>query len=421
MFFRRRFPLFAALILLGAASVRAQDVRVRVFDLASPQKVAVAGEGGPVRLFAAEYEDALTVLREGESAVITMAQNQVHVAAGEMSLYARSLRIEPVDGSELAVNVLEGGSATEPKTYAGRLFVSEDGGGSMRLVNEVGLEDYVASVVAGEYGFDDLEGSKAMAVVIRTYTLGVLGKYGPEFDHVDHTRSQVYRGSGAVTPISRQAAEETEGQVLTYDGEPIRAVYFAHSGGHTADNENVWEGPPLPYLRGKPDPYGASSPHARWSTRLSRLRLLAALRSKFDADVEGFVIGRRSGDGRAATVELLVGNGRNRSISANEFRLLIIEHFGVRTVRSTLFDAQRDGDQYVFEGRGFGHGVGLSQWGARDMAQRGMAYDEILDFYYTDVELESLDGPARPPEPEPPIVERVEPIEPEKQTRRIGW
>ena len=172
--------------------------------------------------------------------------------------------------------------------------------------------------------------------------------------------------------------------MLTYDGALIEAVYFASSGGHTADNETVWESPPRPYLRGVRDPYD-HSPHAKWHAKIPRKKLLDALSKAYGFTVEGFRIDERSRDGRVRTIKLL--GKPERTISGNAFRLVVIRTFGARTLKSTFFDARVRGSDYVFEGHGFGHGVGLSQWGAHEMAQKGRSYRDILTFYYTDVAL----------------------------------
>ncbi|MEX0822633.1 MAG: SpoIID/LytB domain-containing protein [Rhodothermales bacterium] len=385
------FMLMLALA-VGPASAQERDVRIRLLDLNEPVTIALSAHDGSVRLHAGDHEEPLMQLLPEHKALVSRASNQLHVEVDGLALFAASLRVEPEDGAHFGVEIRDDATGGRLRRYAGRLFVTADGSDwEIQLINEVPLEEYVASVVASEYGFDDLAGAKAMAVLVRTYTLGALGKYGPEYDHVDHTLSQVYGGLDRVTPVSLEATRQTGGQVLTYDDELVRAVYFSTSGGHTADNETVWDGPPLPYLRGKPDPYGDTSPHAAWSTRISRPRLLAELRSAYGQDINGFVIGERSPDGRVTSIALLHADGSRQTINGNEFRLLATRLFGARSIRSTLFDARRDGNEYVFEGRGFGHGVGLSQWGAHDMAQRGNSYTDILNFYFAGVELSRLD------------------------------
>ncbi|MEX0746800.1 MAG: SpoIID/LytB domain-containing protein, partial [Rhodothermales bacterium] len=346
---------------------------------------------------------------------------------GATALFASSLRVEPGPEAAFGSRVVEGakvagpGSSAAPsqlRHYQGQLFVTvDDSDWQIRLINEVNVEDYVAAVISAEYGFDDLEGAKAMAVITRTYTLATLGKFGSEYDHVDHTMSQVYRGIDAVTPTMRRAVNDTRGQILSYDDELIEAVYFSVSGGHTADNEDVWRSKAIPYLRGKPDPYGTGSPHARWSSRVSRPRLLAALASAYRIPVSGFVISERSTDGRVLKVDLLREDGGRMGIRANEFRMAVLQNFGDKSLRSTHFEARRDGNEYVFEGSGYGHGVGLSQWGAHDLSLRGSSYREIIDFYYTGVKLETLaDLNARKGRPE------VASSKPKEEPRsRIGW
>jgi stage II sporulation protein D len=110
-------------------------------------------------------------------------------------------------------------------------------------------------------------------------------------------------------------------------------------------------------------------------------------------------------------------------VSSNDFRLAVNRSLSGVNLKSTLFDARRSGDQYVFEGQGFGHGVGLSQWGAHEMANRGFGYRDILSFYYTDVALTTLDdADAIPLEPTTPIASNPAPeASGTETTRRIGW
>lgn len=423
MFTRRpRCILLLALLFLGTPALAQTDevVRVRLFDLAAPTKIRIAAHEGPVRLFAADFTQEMARLEGGEDAVVMRASNQLHIQIGETGIFANSIRVEAAPGAQTVLNVVEGRSPTKPRPYQGTVRITlDESEWKLLVVNQVELEDYVAAVVSTEYGFDDLEGSKAMAVIIRTYTLAVLNKYGTDYDHVDHTLSQVYRGTDRITPIIREAVRQTRGQILSHDDRLIEAVYFSVSGGHTADNEAVWRSQALPYLRGKPDPYGASAPHADWSIRIPRTRLLAALSAAY-GDVTGFVIGERGNDGRVTGVDLLNSAGGRRTIRANEFRMHVLKNFGDASLRSTLFDVRREGEEYIFEGKGSGHGVGLSQWGAHDLAMRNTPYQEILDFYYTDVRLEQLDD-LRVRQKQPRASVETTEEEPQRSSGRIGW
>ena len=395
-------PYKAAILLLALYTLpaQAQDVRIRLLDRQAPTSITLSAYEGVVRLHAGEYTDALLEMETGQTVLISPygPSNELRVSSEALTLYAETLRAEPVDGASFGIETRDDKAAQASRRYTGNLLISTDQNDEgLKLINAVPLEAYVASVVSTEYGLDDLEGSKAMAVLARTYVLNAPGKYGPDYDLVDDTRSQVYRGEDVILPLALEAARLTGGEVLTWRGKPIQAVYHSSSGGHTADNESVWSSSPVPYLRGKPDPYGKQSPHAEWVSRVPRPKLLAELGKKFDGEVIGFLLDERSPDGRVASVSLLMQNGQRRSVAGNEFRLVVIWHFGPRSLRSMRFDAERQGNEYVFTGQGYGHGVGLSQWGAHDMAKRGMSYKEILDFYYTGATLSRLEETDAPP------------------------
>jgi stage II sporulation protein D len=370
--------------------------------------VQVPGGGAP----------ALT-LAPGDSLVLGLRRSDVYARQGDRGLYATTLRLTPLDETATWSLTPEDGS---PRTYTGTLHFSPAPTDGLLLVNHVPLEDYVASVVASEYGLEDDAGAKAMAIVARTYGLFATQKFGPNVDHADGTLSQVYEGADVVTTRARRATESTRGQVLTYDGRPIQAVYFSSSGGHTADNEDVWDAEePLPYLRGRPDPYDDASPHHTWEATVSRPALLRALTRTRGRSVEGFTLGERLAHGRLKTMNVLHSDGSRHTMNANAFRLAVNRRLEEEPLKSTWFDARREGDTYVFEGRGFGHGVGLSQWGAHAMATDGQSYREILNYYYTDIAIRRHQGTELAP-PAEPVAESPAVSAPSDSTsRRIGW
>lgn len=421
--------------LAGADAGGADSIRVRLLQQNQPTSVFVRSDAGGMSLFPGDSASPIAELSPGEQAHLRVRGSDVHVSFGNRSFFARSVRLVPEGNGFLHVSMRDDGDGRQ---YAGKIDVVPDpeARGTLKLVNHVALDTYVASVVAREYGFEDLEGAKAMAVLARTYALRVLNHRGPDYEHVDHVLAQRYDGAGRLTETALEATRQTRGEVLTYGGDLIQAVYFASSGGHTADNEDVWKSEPLPYLRGKRDPYDGASPYTRWTARIPRDRWLDILSDEYDLPVNGFLIGDRSADGRVATIDLLQNNRPVRTIRANDFRLLANRHFGSNRIKSTFFDARREGGEYVFSGKGFGHGVGLSQWGAREMSRRGHTYREILDFYYTGVTLDHLDDAPLAAQQPAPLLDDLEPDEgvpppqddrPEEEpterptTRRIGW
>lgn len=397
------------------------DVRVRLNHRATVESVELTVDQGPLAVHLPEGGPPVMRLQSGESTTLGLRQNDVYIRRGNDGLYATKLRLQPA-GTK-ATWALD--FSNKDRSYTGGLTVAPapDGESGLLVVNNVPLEDYVASVVANEYGLDDREGAKAMAVVARTYGLFASAKFGGAYDQADGTVSQVYEGVDAVTEASRQATQATEGEVLTHNGNLIQAVYFSSSGGHTANNEDVWNADrPIPYLRGKEDPYDSASPHHTWSTTIDRSALLQVLTRERGTLVEGFTIKSRSPDGRVETINVLQSNGNNHEMKANTFRLLVNRGVSGASLKSTWFDARRQGSQYVFNGRGFGHGVGLSQWGAHAMAQQGKTYREILRYYYTDVEIERFDGGQMDPV-EAPVAKEPSTRDPDAEVgdQRIGW
>jgi stage II sporulation protein D len=405
-------------------------VRVRLNNKSVIESVDLTVKEGPIAVHLPGGGRPVMRLQSGETTTLGIRQSDVFVRRGNNGLYATKLRLRPT-GTDAEWSLA---FQNETRTYTGSLYLAPAPESGLLVVNNVPLEDYVASVVASEYGLDDQAGRRAMAVVARTYGLFTSEKFGGTYDQADGTASQVYKGAGAVTSASRRATTDTRGEVLTYDGTLIQAVYFSSSGGHTADNEAVWNAKkPIPYLRGKEDPYDSNSPHHTWSASVSRSQMLQVLTRAHGSLVKGFTIDERSSDGRVKTINLLQSSGSPAEMNANDFRLVVNRGVDGDPLKSTWFDARRSGNQYVFDGHGFGHGVGLNQWGAHEMAKRGKSYRDILTFYYTGVDIEQLGGVDKdprdapvartPPTPEPDPASPTETRERSVDTdqRRIGW
>ncbi len=383
------------------------SVRIRLLGGLAPREIEMEAPRGGLQVTAGVQ----TVLRiaEGGLARLRVENDEVHVQAGSDLARGQSLSLSGIQGEAV---VLRFGDIR--RTYRGSfLFTVDDG--ALRIVNTVDLEEYVAAVVATEYALDDLEGTKAMAVVARTYAVRDAGRQDAPWDHEDDEGSQVYRGSGSVTQIARIAAEDTRGEVMTWQGEPIEAVYSSSSGGHTASNEDVWNSEPYPYLRGREDPWDRDAPQHEWTWNVDRQELDRLMERRFKVRPRSIDVEARSRDGRAESIRLDARGGDDVSVPAGVFRSAVVAAFGAQSLRSTLFEVQRNGDRYVFEGKGYGHGVGLSQWGAHGMSLAGKSYREILDFYYRDVRLERRDPGSKVwalaalrselPAPNPPVPE----------------
>lgn len=261
----------------------------------------------------------------------------------------------------------------------GALEVQRTAGG-LRLVNRVSVEDYVAGTLGREiYPRWDAETLKAQAVVTRTYAeYQRARRVDPDYDLLAGTSHQVYGGADAETPAIRAAVESTRGQVLLHGGRPILAAFHSSSGGRTASAEEVW-GEPIAYLLSVTVQDEQDSPDTYWRARVSGTTLgrsLVPLGHRL-GEIRGLRIAERSDSGRVRQV-VLEGTDGSSKVTGRALRAAL----GASVIRSTLFEIRPAEDGFVFVGSGHGHGVGMSQWGAQAMAQRGSSYRDILATFY---------------------------------------
>lgn len=271
--------------------------------------------------------------------------------------------------------------AVEGQRYRGSVTLIARGDG-IRIINTLGLEDYLRGVVAAEMHADwPLEALKAQAVAARTYALA---SFSPERDYDVCATSdcQVYRGVSSEHPRSDEAVAATRGMVLTYGGNFARTYYHADSGGFLASSAEVW-GAALPYLPARSD-VAAESPHRRWQLQLDPARMALSLQA------HGIDVGRvtalrvlaLSESGRVQRAE--ISGERGRIVLSGPMLTTLLRNWGLKSTRFVM-----RGDLLAY-GDGWGHGVGMSQYGARSLAAAGYRFDEILAFYYPHTRLQAL-------------------------------
>ncbi len=253
------------------------------------------------------------------------------------------------------------------------------------IVNVVDLEAYVAGVVSSEVNPDwHEELLRTQAVAARTYVLyKKLENAAQPFDVYASVQDQVYTGRQKVNRAVLDAVNRTRGQVLTYEGRPIFAVYSSTTAGPTEDAVNVWA-KDLPYLKGVACPFDRKSPWYEWRATIPFDVVEARLKE------EGYPIGwlatltpyGMTAAGRVKDMRILHSRGE-LVITGQEFRRIL----GYAKVRSTRFSIERIDRHVVFAGKGAGHGVGLCQWGAKEMAELGYPYQSILRYYYPGTEI----------------------------------
>lgn len=265
------------------------------------------------------------------------------------------------------------------RIYSGNLHCFRDLG-SLLLVNSCDVESYVAGVVRAEGGAGkNAEYFKTQAVIARTYLYRYFDKHITDgFNLCDNTHCQVYNGITADTAIVR-AALETKGQViLGPDSTLIIAAFHSNCGGETAASENVWL-THEPYLKKITDPFCTGSRNSSWRVSMSREEWTGYF------EKAGY-----RGDRNNPALLNFSQRTRMTEFSAGEFSLPLRQIRADLNLRSSFFSISLSGDSVVINGRGYGHGVGLCQEGAMNMAMKGFDYRQIINFYYTGVFLADI-------------------------------
>jgi stage II sporulation protein D len=330
----------------------------------------------------------------------------VEPAAADRRLLPDTVRIRPPAGHALAL-----GSTP----YRGAIEVYGDGHGTLTAVNLVDLEEYLLGVVPleiGEPGPASFEAVMAQAVAARTYTVSHLGRWPDQgFDLYGDVRDQAYGGIKAERPGALRAVTATAGLVATHRDKLIGAYYSAACGGTTAAVEETWAFPPEEYLRARRDRRGGAdfcqkSRHYRWEERWSAADFMQLIARYLSAEfggpapegrLEDARVSERNSSGRVRKLVVRAG-GREYVMRGDRVRW-VLRREGGAILRSSAFNLEvvrRAGEavEVVARGAGNGHGVGLCQAGALEMAAQGFNYAEILGHYYPRIRLVRLRGPG---------------------------
>lgn len=314
-------------------------------------------------------------------------------------------------------NKQQGFLSVNGKRYRGLLEIRhQPGKPGFNVINTLPLEEYLYGVVPREISPSwPMEAIKAQAVAARSYAFANTGKHQEQgFEVCATSHCQVYGGRDSESEQTTQAVNATRGMMVTYAETVISAFFHASSGGHTEDSENIW-GEPYPYLRGVPD-FDQRSPHSRWERRVNSGKLNELLRAAgykvgtvtaielSPLQKQPVSIADRGISGRVKKLKL-VGTEGSVSLSGTKLSSLL-------GLPSSLFavtppetapsaPAKNAGDKsatavrdvWVIAGAGWGHGIGLSQWGAKAMAEKAAPgdtdyYKRILTHYYVNTKIQ---------------------------------
>jgi len=314
-----------------------------------------------------------------------------------MTRRARVEALQDGDAFDSGVVLVNAAAVAGPLTIAGHSSVEVDGvsyrgslvvtpqPGGLLVVNDVDLESYVKSVVPSEVPPAwPKEALRAQAIIARTYAL-YHTRGAPRFDVVSSVQSQVYRGYAAENPRTSEAVDDTRGVIVRSNGRPAFTPYHSTSSGPTEDAIEVW-GIDEPYLKGVECPFDEESAYHRWDRRFRFAAIESALRR------HGYAIGHlatvtplaRNRSGRVSMVRLLHSEGE--LVLRGETLRRVLGYQALPSMRFDVVDVGWSADgrdaEVRIEGGGWGHGVGLCQWGMKTLAERGWTAERIIAYYY---------------------------------------
>ncbi|MCG0275893.1 MAG: SpoIID/LytB domain-containing protein [Thermosediminibacteraceae bacterium] len=325
----------------------------------------------------------------------------------EAPLYVKSAR----EGGIISLN---------DRRYRGVIEFLPASNGGITAINELSLEEYLYGVLPNEMPPSwPIEALKAQAVAARTYAVYSILKGGKgSFDVTNDVSDQVYGGYDSEHVRTNEAVNMTKGEILTYQGEPIAALYHSNSGGITENNSDV-NGTELPYLKSVKDEFSLNSPHSSWTVKIPRTQVqdFKILEKSESGRIKKLLVRGASGDKVLTGMEIRnafqlkstlfeIKTDAMVYLTADGERITPLNQLGGTTVISSnfktilsegiVFIKGSEGSKsmpvtfqyYELQGRGYGHGVGMSQWGAKVMAEKGYDYKDILFHYYKGVDLE---------------------------------
>jgi stage II sporulation protein D len=381
-----KFKLIAAMLCLAPAwALRAQSFDVRLFTQHPPATITVAATNGAIAWRTCstcpdKTSSSLSIAAANSGVTLESAQGSAPQTTPDLYI-AGDYQLQPPAGVDAPPF-----SADFPL----RIRAID---GQLVITVTMPIEKYVEAVLAAESGdFKQSESIKAMAVAVRTYALRFRGKHAQEgFDFCDTTHCQAMSWN-AVTPRIAAAVVATQGQTLSYAGAPAETYYHQNCGGAIAAASESWPDNHAPYLIAHADPYCVANGVLKWQSTISVADIDAALRAaglSLPAHWTTLEVATRTASGRVQRLKLAGGNPAEVPLSASTFRFAVNRALGWNKIRSDLYEIRSAGGQIVFSGRGSGHGVGLCQAGAEEMAREGKSYRDILDFYYPGTDLVS--------------------------------
>ena len=367
----------------GKFDFNEESVSINIFSSIKINELLIAPQKGNYTLIA----DGNKLLELDETSIIkaSLIDDKIEIKAFENNLgtFKNISFVSESDEKYFKIKLLN--PDRKPRFYDDNLSISIDEKLGLKLINTTEIDNYIAGVSEAEAGKSaGIEFYKVQSVLARTYALAHLYKHLPEgFNLCDQVHCQAFNGK-SINKYIVDAVIETKGQVVVdKDLQLITAAFHSNSGGQTANSEDVW-GATTTYLKSVIDTFSLKMPNAYWKKNMAKEEWLNYLKSKHKFPVQS--------DSAVSSALSFKNNSRKAYL---EFENIKIPFKTLRTdlkLKSAFFDIDfdKENNNVIFSGRGFGHGIGLSQEGAIYMTKSGYSYKDVLNFYYQNIHIIDL-------------------------------
>ena len=359
---------------------------------AAAQSATDASESLTVEVFSTQTLHAVTITPTGRTGTMQSCENCTEQSVvAPFSASVANGRLELSSGAHATRLHLNGSFRIKiPNTEstavaAAGMWTIEPHASGLRVLLTMPSERYVAAALNGEASPDEpVESLKAMAVAMRTFAIENSRRHASEgFNLCDSTHCQSLR-IGTTRAEVEQAVRETAGETLWFNQRRAAVYYSQNCGGTTEDASNVWPTVRATYLTAHPDAYCSRHKDAAWHAQFPLDQLATLFKEQgwhTPANIDSIRIIKRTPSGRAITLQV-TGTGGAASISASSFHFAVNRSLGWNQIRSDWYELETSNRTLHIKGKGHGHGVGLCQDGAFEMAREGKSYREILAFYF---------------------------------------
>jgi len=374
---KHNISVFLLVTFFISSRLFAQNVNINIFSDSQIEKFVFSVVAGKYEIIAnkaviksLEVDDTLIVSREN----------------GKVAIVVKGSKIGPYDfcqirgiGQDNVFSILPLQPKGKTRVFDDDIYI-QTSSNALKLITDVDLEKYVAGVIESEAGFiAPLEYYKVQSILCRTYAVKYFGKHLIQgYNLCDKVHCQAYRGKCVKNPDIIKATRLTKGMVLVDSSmKAITATFYSNSGGQTVNSEDVWS-KKVPYLQSITDSFSLGQPNAIWEKKILKqdwVKYLAKKGIKTTDSCEDFYF---------------VQNNRKNAYTIGDSNIPLKN---VRTdwyLKSTYFSIIPNGDTLIFKGKGFGHGVGLSQEGAMQMARLKYSYDQIINYYFKNVSIRNI-------------------------------